>query len=280
MYPAPPVTNQLMPSRIVEGQVRLTVVSMSARWARLGAIAVAPVMMLAPIAPAAYAERVIVDAPDRPLAGRVVVLDPGHQLGNQYFPRRINRLVPDGRGGRKACNTTGTATNAGLPEATVVWRVAGLVRTRLQRLGATVELTRTGNSNELWGPCVNVRGRAGNRASADVELSIHADGSLVRGARGFHVIAAPDRGRASIAFAREARDTLAARGLPVANYIAGGDGLDLRTDLATLNFSRVPTALVELGNMRNRADARRMSTRAGRTAYAAALTRAVRRYLG
>ncbi len=59
---------------------------------------------------------------DRPLDGRVVVLDPGHQLGNHNFPRQINRLVPAG-GFRKPCNTTGTATNRGYPEATFVWQV-------------------------------------------------------------------------------------------------------------------------------------------------------------
>jgi N-acetylmuramoyl-L-alanine amidase len=216
---------------------------------------------------------------DPPLAGRVVVLDPGHQLGNYRHPRQVNRLVPDGRGGRKPCNTTGTATNADLPEATFAWRVARLVEARLERLGATVQLTRTSNSLDRWGPCVDARGRAGNRAGADLELSIHADGSLRRGARGFHVIAAPDRGRASVRLARETRDTLARRGLPVANYIAGGDGLDLRTDLATLSFSRVPTAMVELGNMRDGVDARRMTSRTGRAAYADGLTAAVRRYL-
>ena len=48
-----------------------------------------------------------------PLAGRLVVIDPGHQLGNHNFPRRINRQVPAG-GFTKPCNTTGTATNGGL----------------------------------------------------------------------------------------------------------------------------------------------------------------------
>lgn len=230
----------------------------------------------------AYADRsdVLARTPAQPLAGRLVVLDPGHQLGNQNFPRQVDRPVPDGRGGRKPCNTTGTATNAGLPEATFVWRVARLVQARLERLGATVELTRSSNSLDAWGPCVDARGRAGNRAKADLELSIHADGNLKRGARGFHVIAAPDRGRASVRLARETRDVLVHRGLRPANYIAGGDGLDLRTDLATLNLSRVPTAMVELGNMRDRVDARRMTTGAGRAAYATALTRAVLRYLG
>src|SRR6478609_4587255 len=64
-----------------------------------------------------------------PLAGRVVVIDPGHQLGNHNFPRQINRQVPAG-GFQKPCNTTGTATNGGYPEATFAWKVAERLRTR------------------------------------------------------------------------------------------------------------------------------------------------------
>jgi N-acetylmuramoyl-L-alanine amidase len=53
-----------------------------------------------------------------PLAGRVVVLDPGHNRDNGRFAAEINRPV-DAGGFQKAGNTTGTATDAGLPEATI-----------------------------------------------------------------------------------------------------------------------------------------------------------------
>ena len=59
--------------------------------------------------------------------GRTVVLDPGHQLGNHNYPAEINRLVPAG-GFTKPCNTTGTSTNGGYPEATFAWRVSRLLR--------------------------------------------------------------------------------------------------------------------------------------------------------
>ena len=221
-----------------------------------------------------------------PLAGRVVVLDPGHQLGNHNFPRQVRRLVPAG-GFRKPCNTTGTATNAGYPEATFTWQVSQLARQRLEALGARVLLTRHVNSQRRWGPCVDARGRAGNQANADLKLSIHADGSLARGARGFHVItpaARPrwtsDIARPSRRLARVLRGALRSGGFVRANYIAGGDGLDVRGDLGTLNLADVPSVMVELGNMRNAREARRMTTDRGRAAYAAALVAGVRRYLG
>jgi N-acetylmuramoyl-L-alanine amidase len=223
---------------------------------------------------------------DPPLTGRVVVIDPGHQLGNHHFPAQIDRLVPAG-GFQKPCNTTGTATDGGYPEATFTWQVSRVLEARLVALGATVRLTRHSNREDRWGPCVDVRGRAGNKRPADLKISIHGDGSYAAGARGFHVIAPTDRRpwthdifRSSRRLALDTRSSLRSVGLRVADYVAGGDGLDLRSDLATLNLSNLPTVMVELGNMRNPTDARRMTSRAGRATYARGLALAVRRFLG
>ena len=233
----------------------------------------------------AYAEPVPRPVPD-PLTGKVVVLDPGHQLGNHNFPEQINRPVPAG-GFTKPCNTTGTSTNGGYPEATFTWVVARLLKQRLTDLGARVVLTRHSNRQDKWGPCVDARGRKGNRIPADLKISIHGDGSYAAGARGFHVIAPTDRRpwthdiyRASKRLALDARTALRKHRFPVANYIAGGDGLDFRSDLGTLNLSDVPTVMVELGNMRDARDAGRMTTPRGRQRYADALAGAVRRFLG
>ncbi|MFC5491818.1 N-acetylmuramoyl-L-alanine amidase [Nocardioides caricicola] len=226
-----------------------------------------------------------VEARPAPLAGRLVVVDPGHQLGNHNFPRQINRPVPAG-GFSKPCNTTGTATGGGYAEATFAWKVAERLRTRLERLGARVVMTRTSNRQDRWGPCIDERGRRGNKQRADLKISVHGDGSYTAGAHGFHVIAPADRRpwthdihRASRRLALDTRHALRASGFTAANYIAGGDGLDFRSDLGTLNLSNVPTVMLEAGNMRNAADARRMTSAAGQRAYATALTRAVRRFL-
>jgi len=220
-----------------------------------------------------------------PLKGRVLVIDPGHQLGNHRYPKKINRLVPAG-GFKKACNTIGTATNGGDAEATFVWRVAQLLRIQLEKRGARVLLTRHSNRQDRWGPCVDDRGRTGNKVDADLKLSLHGDGSYASNARGFHVIT-PTRRKpwthdiftSSRRLARDTRAALRGVGLRVANYTAGGDGIDFRSDLGTFNLSDVPTVMVELGNMRNRVDARRMTSRQGRGTYARGLTHAVRRFL-
>jgi N-acetylmuramoyl-L-alanine amidase len=255
----------------------------------IAAVALSTAATLGVTAPA-HATRDFRGSPDgrgrTPLAGRTIVIDPGHQLGNHNFPRRISRLVPAG-GFEKPCNTTGTATDRGYPEATVTWRVARLLEARLLRLGARVLMTRHSNRQDRWGPCVDARGRAGNKAHADLKLSIHGDGSYVANARGFHVIAPTDRRpwthdiyRPSRRLARITRSALRAVGLRVADYTAGGDGLAFRSDLATINLSRMPTVLVELGNLRNPGDARRLTSKAGRATYARGLALAVRRFLG
>jgi N-acetylmuramoyl-L-alanine amidase len=220
-----------------------------------------------------------------PLAGRVVVIDPGHQLGNHNFPRRIDRPVPAG-GFTKPCNTTGTATDGGYPEATFAWQVSRLVAARLRELGATVRLTRRSNRQDRWGPCVDERGRAGNEIGADLKLSVHADGSYARGARGFHVIAPPDRApwtadihRPSMRLATSVKAGLLSQRFGVATYTAGGDGIDVRSDLGTLNLSVVPTVMVELGNMRSASEARVMTSPSGRARYARGLVSGVRRFL-
>ncbi|MBM0124276.1 N-acetylmuramoyl-L-alanine amidase family protein [Pimelobacter simplex] len=224
-----------------------------------------------------------------PLAGRVVVLDPGHQLGNARFPGEINRLV-DAGGFDKACNTTGTASDDGYPEATFTWQVAVEVRRRLRALGARVVLTRDDNSVAQWGPCIDERGRIGNPGepgpTADLRISLHADGVRSSTAHGFHVIRPGERSgwtddvaAASEGLALALRDALVGAGFAPSTYV-GDEGIDVRTDLGTLNHSDVPVVMAELGNMRDADDAAVMESDAGRRRYARAVVTAVRSFLG
>jgi N-acetylmuramoyl-L-alanine amidase len=224
------------------------------------------------------------------LAGKVIVLDAGHQLGNHNFPEEINRLVPAG-GFSKPCNTTGTSTNGGYAEATFAWNVTMKLKAKLEKSGATVVLTRTSNREDRWGPCVDYRGRAGNTlrsgGNADLKISIHGDGSLASGAHGFHVIYPPDRApwtddifKPSKRLALVTKNALVSKGFSVATYIAGGDGLDERSDLGTLNLSDVPVVMLESGNMRDSGDAAVMTSAKGQARYARALAVAVRAFLG
>jgi N-acetylmuramoyl-L-alanine amidase len=217
-----------------------------------------------------------------PLAGRTVAIDPGHQLGNSRHLHEINQSVYVGLW--KPCNTTGTATNGGFPEATFTWRTARALKHRLEALGATVRMTRTTNSLDNWGPCVDVRGRFGAKVGADLEISLHGDGAASE-IHGFFVIRpglragwTDDIRRPSARLARRVRAGLLGAGFPVSTAY-GGDGMDVRRDLGTLNAADVPTVMVELGNMRNRGDARCMTSRACRNRYARGLAAGVLGYL-
>ena len=125
-----------------------------------------------------------------PVAGvPVVVLDPGHNGGNAAHRAEIGHPVPDGRGGTKPCNTTGTATDAGYPEHAFNFDVAQRTERVLEAAGVRVVLTRPNDVGV--GPCVDVRGTAGQRADAAAVVAIHADGAAPSGS-GFHVaLAAP-----------------------------------------------------------------------------------------
>jgi N-acetylmuramoyl-L-alanine amidase len=210
-----------------------------------------------------------------------VVLDPGHNGGNGSQPAAIRRQVPDGRGGEKACNTTGTSTDAGYPEHAFAFDVATRVAAHLEASGIRVVLTRT--DDEGVGPCVDERGRAGESAGAAAVVSIHADGAAPT-ASGFHVAYSdpplnPAQAGPAVDLATALRDAMRAGGFPDSDYI-GRDGLSSRDDLAGLNHATRPTALVECANMRNADEAALVSSADGRERYAAAIADGVLHFLG
>lgn len=208
--------------------------------------------------------------PRKVLAGKTVVIDPGHNLGNARHIAEIDKPVDIGTN-RKACDTTGTATDAGYPEATFTLDVSHRLRTLLEKLGAKVVMTYDGD--RAWGPCVDERARTGNAAHADAALSIHADGAPAD-RFGFHVIAPEPvhKGAAdtrpvaapSLRLATTLRSHFkAVTGEPLANYL-GGKGLTIRDDLGGLNLTTVPKVFIECGNMRNAHDAAALTNAAWR----------------
>lgn len=194
-------------------------------------------------------------AKTKPLAGRTIVVDPGH---NAVWTKALLKQVPAGNGRTKPCNASGTAGGS-YAEHTFTWQLGQALVARLQRLGATVELTRPNDRGS--GPCVNARAAITNRAKADLLISLHADGNLAQGARGYHIIVSSTMvggaavERRSAALARDLRTELdATRTMPRSTYIGGGTAIHARTDIAGLNLINVPGVMLELGNMRNASD--------------------------
>ncbi len=221
--------------------------------------------------------------PQKPLSGRVITIDPGHNGGNFTHPQQISRLVNDGNG-EKECDTTGTAAPDGYRETDFNWSVATRLRALALAAGARVVMTR--QSNTGVGPCITERAAIGNRAHSDAAISIHADGGPPGGS-GFAILTpAPIPSRADQAIigpsgrlAVALRGSLEAIGLHPSTY-DGTDGIAPRTDLGGLNLSRVPKVFVEVANMQNARDEAPMERPAFREHVARALLAGLERFLG
>ncbi|MGW4200679.1 N-acetylmuramoyl-L-alanine amidase [Streptomyces sp. NPDC004726] len=220
------------------------------------------------------------------LSGRTVVIDPGHNPGNFRHTAEINKLVDIGTQ-RKECDTTGTSTDDGYAEAAFTRDVSQRLRVLLEEEGATVRFTHDGD--RAFGPCIDERARIGNKAGADAVVSLHADGSA-KGNRGFHVIlpGPVDKGSADtskiVGPSRDLGERLAeafarTTGSAPSNYVGGGSGLDVRTDLGGLNLSTVPKVFIECGNMRDPRDAALLTDPAWRQKAARGISEGIRAHL-
>ncbi|MCX4778067.1 N-acetylmuramoyl-L-alanine amidase [Streptomyces sp. NBC_01264] len=207
--------------------------------------------------------------PAKGLAGRTVVIDPGHNTGNFKHTTEINRQVDIGTN-RKECDTTGTTTNSGYMEAEFSMDVSRRLRTVLEAKGLKVVLTHEAGKERPFGPCIDERARIGNEAAADAVVSVHADG-VSAGSRGYHVIlpAKVKGGGADTAKIIEPSRQLGERiagnfarttGSAPANYLGSGTGLVVRDDLGGLNLSTRPKVFIECGNMRDAKDAAQLSS--------------------
>ena len=219
--------------------------------------------------------------PARPLAGRIVGIDPGHNGGNFNDPAYIDRLVWNGVA-YETCDTTGTQTAGGYTEARFNFNVASDLRRDLIKDGARVVITRS--SNNGVGPCVTRRAQIINDAHANVAIDIHADGGPSWG-RGFTVLEPVAVGpndkviAASARFGADVKDALLKyTSLPASDYY-GNDGVIHRDDLAGLNLTTVPKILVECGNMPNATDAALLTSPPFQRTLAGALTAAILEYL-
>ncbi|MGW0394247.1 N-acetylmuramoyl-L-alanine amidase [Streptomyces sp. NPDC003042] len=202
-----------------------------------------------------------------PLAGRTVVIDPGHNTGNFRHTTEINKKVDIGTT-RKECDTTGTTTADGYREAEFTLDVSRRVRAVLEAQGVKVVFTHEGD--RPFGPCIDERARIGNEATADAVVSVHADGAST-GNRGYHVIlpakvkgGAADTARI-VGPSRDLGERIAGNfarttGSAPANYLGGGTGLVVRDDLGGLNLSTRPKVFVECGNMRDAKDAAQLTS--------------------
>ena len=218
----------------------------------------------------------------KPLAGKIVGIDPGHNGGNFTDASYIGQQIWNGRES-ESCDTTGTETDGGYTEAQYTVNVARYLRADLRRDGATVVMTRT--SNDGVGPCIDRRSEIINAAHANVAVDVHADGGPASG-RGFTILEpmadGPNDGviASSAAFGNDVRQAFLARipAMPESTY-EGDQGIMLRDDLAGLNLTTVPKVLIECGNMRNSTDAQMLVSPAFQRLVARTLAAAIVTFL-
>ncbi|WP_405484398.1 N-acetylmuramoyl-L-alanine amidase [Nocardia sp. NBC_00511] len=225
-------------------------------------------------------------APDLPqkLTGKTVFLDPGHQ--GPGHTQDVNKQVSDGRGGTKACQTTGMTSLHGIAEHTINFNVAELVRTSLETLGAHVVMSRPDDTG--WGGCVDDRAAAANQSGADVAVSIHADSGPADG-RGFHLIipqlpvadakANEVQSGAGLTANKAMRDAYVQSGYSPATYNGAVDGLQTRADIAGPALTEVPDIFLEMGNGANVDDAQQLETPEGQLKHAVTITTGIASYL-
>jgi N-acetylmuramoyl-L-alanine amidase len=237
-------------------------------------------------APAAAGRRAMAAPPaGGPLAGKVIVIDPGHNPHNPEHVTEIDALVNAG-GFLRACDTVGAETDAGYPEFEFTLDVARQARVILRAAGAKVILTQNGST--AYGPCVTQRAAIGNRARADAAISIHADGGppdgygfavlvpvLVRNLSADNsVIIEPSRYLAEALLKHFA----AATSQPLSTYLGSG-GIQPRSDLGGLNCSTVPKVFIECANMRNAADAAKVTNEHWRQAAARGIAQSIAAFI-
>ena len=217
----------------------------------------------------------------KPLAGKIIGIDPGHNGRNWTDPHYLNHQIWNGREWED-CDTTGTQTASGYTEARFNFNVAIYLRADLVRDGARVVLTR--HSNHGIGPCVNRRARILDRAHAGVSIDIHADYGPASG-RGFTVLEPVADGpndkviKSSLRFGRDVHATMLARTpMSVSDYY-GHNGYIRRNDLAGLNLTTMPKVLIECGNMNSAADARLLVLPRVQRQIAGALAAAIVKFL-
>ena len=210
------------------------------------------------------------------IAGMIVFLDPGHQAAMAD----MGRQVPNGRGGTKDCQASGTSTDDGFAEHTFTWETTLKIRQLLAQYGVRTAMSRGDDTGP--GPCVDARAQMANSLQPNATVSIHADGGPATG-RGFHVLySSPPLNQVqagpSVKFAQTMRDQLVASGIPAANYI-GSNGLDARADIAGLNLAQYPSILVECGNMKNPQEGAAMATMQGWQTYANAICQGIAAFI-
>lgn len=187
------------------------------------------------------AQPVVEDVPAGRLAGIIIGIDPGHQAkGNNE-----KEAVAPGSSEMKAKVSSGTqGVSTRIPEYEVNLRVSLMLREALEKEGATVVMTRETNDVDISN---QERAILCNEAGCGLVLRIHCNGASDKSVNGMGMYV-----RATGACAEQscfAAECLIAVMAEVTG--AKAQGIYKRDTYTGLNWSEVPSVLVEMGYMSN-----------------------------
>jgi N-acetylmuramoyl-L-alanine amidase len=211
--------------------------------------------------------------PVNPYEGMVVVIDPGHQADNDMGTERLGPgttvtgpKVPVGATGALAPHA----------ESSIDLLVALKLREELRDRGVSVVMTRTKQDVQLSNA---ERSKIANGKHATLFVRLHCNGADGETARGISVVSAPKNywTQRWLKSSQKARDLIAPA--VIASTGAKRSKLVSDDDRASFNWAKVPTVLVELGNLSNPADDKQLVSSAYQRKVASGLARGITAFL-
>jgi N-acetylmuramoyl-L-alanine amidase len=186
----------------------------------------------------------IKDEANKPLAGAVIGLDPGHQARGNYSHERVS---PNSNETKPKVSSGTRGVSSRVPEYIVVLDVALLLKQKLEELGAEVVMVRETHdvniSNIERAILMNGRG-------ADLVVRIHCNGSDNRSHSGAMMFV-PQRD----IFPGVVERSYNAGQIIFKSFLEATDarnaGFIRKSDLTGFNWSEVPVILIEMGFMTN-----------------------------
>ena len=207
-------------------------------------------------------------------AGKLVVIDPGHQGQGNYEEEPIGPGSSQTKP-KVADGTAGVVT--GIPENELTLAVSYMLRDALEAQGVRVIMTRTTKDVNIS----NIeRTQIANKAGADLFIRVHADGAETSSTHGIHVLyPAVIKGWTDDIAAPSKRAAQLAQTALVAATGALDRGIDARDDMTGFNWSDVPVIIPEIGFMSNPEEDRLLATSSYRQKIANALADAAIQFL-
>lgn len=206
--------------------------------------------------------------------GWIVVIDPGHERGGQGD----NTPEPIGPGSSqtKPKVASGAEGVTHVPESLVNLQVSLKLRDMLAAKGVKVVMVRTSENVNISN---SERAKIGNAAHANLVVRVHCDG--VSGSiRGFMTVVPDDNQwtHAWVAVSRKAGDDIQAAALRAT--VAYDRGVQPPpVEMTGFNWSTVPSVIVEMGNMGNATEDRKLSDPGYQGQLASGITNGVMAYL-